>query len=142
MAVKVTVYESRIAAAFGRTGMVYGQVGKLARQNYNIARHLAPFQTGRMKASIGWDVQRVNQYSTKYNIYVNVDYAKFVLGGTTGPITPKKGKFLWVQPFPRSRLNWNRRTKSGRWPFKSVAGQDANNFLEDSMDDTLFFNGL
>ena len=141
--VRVQVYDSRIAAAFQPGGMVFGQMRSMSRQNRALAKAKAPARTGRMRDSIDSDVLPSRPFRTTYRVGVGADYAPFVLGGTTGPITPKRGARLWMRPTPHSHLPINPRPGThGRWPFKSVRGQAANDFLNESLHDTFVLRGL
>ena len=141
--VRVDVYDARIAAAFQPGGMVYGQMRTMSRQNQSLAKAKAPARTGAMRDSIDSDVRPSGLFRAAYRVGVGVDYAPFVLGGTTGPITPKRGALLWMRPAPHSHLPVNPRPGThGRWPFKSVRGQAANDFLIDSVRTTFVLRGL
>ncbi|MCP2636766.1 HK97 gp10 family phage protein [Microbacterium sp. HD4P20] len=143
MPVIVQVYDSRIAAAFQPGGMVFGEMRSMSRQNRTIAKANAPVRTGRVRDSIESDVQPSGVFSTTYRVGVGEDYAPFVLGGTSGPITAKRGPRLMMRPAPYSHLPVNPSPGSGgRWPFKSVRGQAANDFLTESLRATFALRGL
>lgn len=75
---------------------------------------------GSLKASIHGDVSRVGPKHLQTNIYVDVDYALFVLEGTTGPITADSSPYMKL---PRN-AGYGRRTRHF-----VVSGQRANDFL-------------
>ncbi|MFD4957390.1 HK97 gp10 family phage protein [Microbacterium sp. NPDC058389] len=132
--VHVKVYDARIAAAFMPGGMVYGQMRSTSRLNRAVAKAKAPVRTGAMRDSIDSDVQASGAFRTTYRVGVGTDHARFVLGGTTGPIRPR-GEYLRVRPAPNS---WY-----GVPVFRrSVRGQAANNFLGESLVSTFALRGL
>lgn len=89
--------------------------------------HLTELPVGALKASITGDVDRIGPKHIQVIVSVNVPYARYVLEGTMGPITPNSAKKL--------RLPWNPGfSPAGRTPgsesrFTWVPGQAPNNFL-------------
>jgi hypothetical protein len=142
MVTRKTVYDTRIAEAFWPGGTLFENMRRVGNANKANAILKAPKRTGHMASTIGLSVTPSGKYHARYTVSVGTDYAKFVIGGTTGPIRPKNGKYLLMRTAPHSRLLWNQKRKDGRWPFKSVAGQKANDFLEDALQQTLYEQGI
>ena len=128
------VYYERISRAFAPAGMVYREMSSLSRDNERSAKRRSPVRTGAMRESIDSDVRWSSAFGTTYSVSVGVDYATHVLGGTGSPIRPR-GRALRIRPVPFSRFA----VPTFR---RSVSGQDANNFLGESMIETLVRNRL
>jgi hypothetical protein len=143
MVARVTVYEETIAAGFRPGGMIYKETNRIGKYNEKVAQGLCPVRTGWLLNSMEYYVLPKGKYSHFYTISVDTPYATFVLGGTTGPITPKSNQYLWMRPAPYSHMPFNtQKGTGGRWPFKSVGGQKANDFLTESLQITLYDQGI
>jgi len=89
------------------------------------------FPPGSLKASIHGSADRIGPKHWQVVLYIDVPYAKYVLDGTQGPITPTHGKYMVLPPnvaFGTSPLH------------KTVSGQDANNFLQRAHAATAIFH--
>lgn len=75
--------------------------------------------TGRLAASIGFDLKGSNQFGITWNVTADAEYARFVHEGTQGWIHARGYK-----PMPVGATQGNVRTFA-----ETVAGQDANPFL-------------
>lgn len=90
---------------FAISGLVHEDVGRygndMGRRIMGVARGIAPRRTGSLAASHRY---RGFLYRGKYKVGTRVEntaeHALWVHEGTTGPITPKTGKYLIV---PKSR---------------------------------------
>lgn len=146
MVERITVYEETISAGFRPGGSIYAETRRIGNYNEKIAHGLCPIRTGDMLNSMSEAFVLPNgKYSHFYSISVDVPYAEYVLGGTLdrAPILPKNGPLLWMRPLPYSHMPFNReKGTGGRWPFKSVAGQKANDFLGESLRITLYDQGI
>lgn len=137
---RVTVYDSRIAAAFQPGGTLFQNMRRVGKDNYDAAVHYAPKRTGLMAKTIRFSVTPSGKYHARYTVRPTVDYAIFSLAGTTGPITAKGGRLLWVRPRPYSRFMWRAEYASiahGRTPLFWVNGQKQNDWLGLSLHYTL-----
>jgi hypothetical protein len=81
------------------------------------------YPVGALKASISGDAYRVGPKHWQITLDVNVPYAGWVLGGTTGPITPTASKYMQI-PY---NSGFGRRQRH-----YVVSGQKANNFLAEA----------
>lgn len=135
----VTVYESRIEAAFHtRYGTVRRNVERVAFVNLGWAQKFAPVRTGKMRNSLYRSITPHGKYELRYHISTHeviAPYAIHTLRGTTGPIYPSNSKFLWVRPKPYS---WY----FSRTPRISVEGQVGKDWLGASVRATFHVEGL
>jgi hypothetical protein len=143
MVTRVTVFEQNISNAFWPGGTIYENTRRIGKYNEALAYGMCPVRSGDMLNSMEFFILPRGRYSHFYTISVDVPYANYVIDGTTGPIRAKAGKYLWMRPMPHSRLPFNITPGSrGRWPFKSVSGQDANPFLQRSLRQTMYDMGI
>lgn len=126
---RVTVRESEIEKAFSNS---IGDVNKNMRRamvgHVTLAQKFAPKRTGNLQRMIGWagtGITPIGRYECRYTINSYAPYSIYTLAGTTGPIFPNRGVFLWVRPKPHSY--YIRYT-----PRMSVRGQIGHDWLEDS----------
>jgi hypothetical protein len=145
MVARVTVYEAQISKAFYPGGQVWDRMREVKMINYYAAIAYCPVRTGDMMNSIRHAQLPDGKYSSFYSIAVDAEHAYYVLQGTLdqAPIRPTNGKYMWMRPRPWSHLPFNtQKGTGGRWPFKSVAGQKANDFLGRSLRFTMKATGL
>jgi hypothetical protein len=144
MVARVTVYEETIAAGFRPGGMVYNETNRIGKYNKRVAESLCPVRTGWLLNSLEYYVLPRGKYSHFYTISVDTPYAHYVLEGTIGiPIVPKNNQYMWMRPMPYSHMPFNtQKGTGGRWPFKTVKGQKANDFLGESLQITLYDQGI
>lgn len=136
-ATRVSVYLDE--AAIGRMtmpgGMIYDYVTHLTTEVVQVAHQTAPVLTGRMRSTIRRGGGSWNQYGCSERVFVGTDYAKYVLGGTNGPITSPRGRLLTVGASQGGMFG--RRTLA-----VSVRGQAANNFLGAALTRVMRAHGL
>jgi len=142
---RIVINESQIKKFTQRGGDVNGAVRRLSEATEAEAVRLTPHKpgrvrTGRMAASIRAGHNWSNGRESRYTIRVGVEYATYVLLGTTGPIYPKhrarhyttKGKRPGTFSGRQPRLPVGKSQGGGpeSWTFMtSVKGQEGNNFL-------------
>lgn len=145
MVARITVYEAQISRAFYPGGDVWSNVRRVKMQHYYAAIAFCPTRTGALVNSIYHAQTPVGRFSCRYTIAADTEYVFYVLQGTlaVAPIRPTSGEYMWMRPRPWSHLPFNiKGGTGGRWPFKSVAGQKANDFLGKGLRWTLRANGL
>jgi hypothetical protein len=144
MVTRVTVYEETISAAFWPGGSIYANTRRIGKENRRIAASICPIRTGELLNSMSDTyVLPRGRFSHFYSFSVDTPYAEFVLQGTTGPIRPNSGKYMWMRPMPYSHMPFNTKPGTGgRWPFETVRGQKANDFMAESLRLTLYEQGL
>lgn len=136
----ITVYEAQISKSFYPGGEIWGRMREMKMINYYAAIAFVPYRTGDLMNSLRHEQTPDGKYSCRYHIVADAEHAIYVLAGTldAAPITPKNGEYMWMRPRPWSHLPFNtQKGTGGRWPFKSVAGQKANDFLGRSLRFTL-----
>lgn len=110
------------------TGIVGQDIYKRAKRVEAKAKRLTPVNTGRLRASIGTTLTKVNGEVTA-RVGTNVKYGKWVHDGTgiygprKTPITPKGGKFLVFTPRGSKDVVFAR----------SVRGMRGRAFLKDAL---------
>jgi hypothetical protein len=134
MVVRVTVYDTRIEAAFWPGGTLFQNVRRIGNKNLQFARSLAPGRTGALRASLYCAVTPSGKYHARYSVGSKLDYAIYTIAGTTGPIVAKGGSLLWIRPAPYSWFAYNRTSGfGGRTPMFHVRGQQGRDWLGRSM---------
>lgn len=124
--VRVTVYESAIAAEFLPGGQAWNQMTLIGSDVAQVAIRTAPSRTGNLRRQHNVAVTPVGKYQCRFSVGNYADYADYVHGGTTGPIMPHGDK-LWIRAAPYSRY------PHGAVRF-SVAGQKANPWIRDAAE--------
>lgn len=124
---RVTIYDTKVTGIFLPGGDGWHFMGLVGTEHLNQAIAFAPSRTGTLKAS-HYPVPIMTPYRApggavgcRYTIRNDAPYADYVHGGTTGPIMGHRG-YLWVPQ--RRGSSWP------RYLARSVAGQDANPWLE------------
>lgn len=120
-------------------GMIFNWTAENTRAAATFARGAAPYRTGALLSTVRADNRTGGPHAIRSYVRAGspaVPYARWVLEGTTGPITPH-GRFLQVAP-GRSSLtdryysvtSWGRNGRPVAFYARSVSGQKANNFLQ------------
>lgn len=133
---RVSVYLDE--AAIGRMtlpgGMIHAYVQHLTFEVLEIAWATAPVLTGRMRSSLSRGGGSYNQYGCSERVFVGVDYAKYVLKGTAGPIRSPLGRPMAVGASQGGMFGVSWRMQ--------VDGQAANNFLGAALTRVMRAHGL
>lgn len=141
--VRVDLNRHNIAALTAPpAGPVWREVDRVARRAANAAKLRAPVDTGRLRASVGSEVDHGPGRRLVGRVYAAANYARFVNVGTGiyGPahrvITPRRGKFLVFRPKGPAGPGINRAPGSRGLVFaRSVRGSPKNPFLTDGLRD-------
>lgn len=128
---RVTVNSLAITRLTLPGGDVWRWARDVGRETMFEAIRRAPSRTGYMKAMHGFTTTPVGARHVQYTVHNDAPYAKFVHGGTTGPIrSTRPGGMLLVRPSPYSYFN--------RFvPLPSVDGQPAKPWLREASDAVL-----
>jgi hypothetical protein len=134
--VRVSVNSSALDRMFLPGGDVWAWGRRVGLEMMEVAIATAPSRTGYLKTQHGFNQTPVGKQHARVTIYNDSDYARFVHGGTTGPITSNRaGGMLTIRPAPYS---WFHREV----PVMSVRGQSANPWLSNAMQDVLARHGI
>ena len=134
--VRMSVNSAALDRMFLPGGDVWAWSRRVGRENLFTAIAIAPGRTGQLKAMHGLNQTPVGRQHVRYTVFNDAEYARFVHGGTTGPITSTRpGGYLVVRPSPHSYFN-------REVPLASVAGQRANPWLREAMQTTLARHGI
>jgi hypothetical protein len=122
--VSVQVYRSAIARDYQVGGQGYRWLDKVKLAMHTLAVQKASgfVRSGEILRGHRSEILGINQYSCYATIYNVAEHSEWVHGGTTGPIYPEEGVWLYLPPgngFRKKRL-------------RSVAGQKANPWLEEA----------
>lgn len=103
------------------SGPVRGKVDSVRRETAAIAVATSPVATGLLRNSMTQDT-RDEGVRLVAEVVFHADYSLYVMKGTKGPITPKRGQFLVF------------RGRGGQLVYaRSVRGQEARPFLVDAL---------
>lgn len=119
----VDVYRLQLARMYVPGGEAYRWLDRVRLSMHRACVAGAPMRSGELKGAHRSFIRGFNQYRARAQIVNDAEHALWVHEGTTGPIFPKKGKFLYLPAgggHPKKRL---------RYP---VPGQDANPWIDDA----------
>jgi hypothetical protein len=121
---KVRLDRTAIAGMFLPGGQVYAEADRIRYWSQSYAKSYAPKRSGALARSIRSDMRGSNLNQTRFSVYSNLPYARYVSEGT-GPIDIGKPMVLYQGP----RFVPARYARTAGWLVPHVLGQDANDFL-------------
>lgn len=143
--VRVTVYDTRIAAAFLPGGQVWRNMQRVAATGTAYARAGAPKRSLELMRSISNTVTPRGRNRAQATLVADAPHARFVVNGTTGPIRARGGT-LNVRLAPHSY--YSRPTPGVEWRGRpgvlrgQVRGQAANDFMYRALRRAMHTHGL
>lgn len=136
MATRVRLNHTEISSLLRRPGgSVHSEVTKHTRRVHNLAKILAPSDTGKLRASIEFEV-RLTRGGKKVRgrVWTPLDYGLYQHEGT-GPIYPKRAKALVFRPKNARPQRSGSRSSKGGWVFaKKTKGVPSTPYLVNALD--------